>query len=86
MLWGCWLLALANEHQLTDEGLGVACGLAEKVLPESVFLFLVSFILSSLAADDCQLSLFFPSLSQLRSEAGMVAHQPRKAELMGSVC
>lgn len=45
---GCWLFALANENQLTDKGLGAACGLVKKVLPESGFLFLISFNLGIL--------------------------------------
>lgn len=39
---GCWLFALANENQLTDKGLGAACGLDKQVLPESGVLFLIS--------------------------------------------
>lgn len=39
----CCLFALANKNQLMDKGLGAACGLVKKVLPESGFLFLISF-------------------------------------------
>lgn len=43
MFIGCWLFAFANKNQLTDKGLGAARGLVKKVLPESGFLFLISF-------------------------------------------